>query len=136
MSYEVTITPMGNYLYVLAAGASSVENATALWKEISAASKIHNCFNILGEQKISNSMSVTEAWSHHKIFADEGITAKYLIAWVDHNPRTYEQTKFVRTVLANRDMAYGRLFSDLETARSWLLKKIEEKEKKSSKPQD
>ncbi|RYY76665.1 MAG: hypothetical protein EOO52_03940 [Gammaproteobacteria bacterium] len=131
MSYEVTITPMGKYLYVLATGESSVENASKLWKDISAASKEHNCFNILGEQKISNYMSVTEAWSHHKIFAEEGITGKYLIAWVDHNPKTYEQTKFVRTVLANRDMAYGKLFSDVEKARSWLLKKIEQKEKKS-----
>jgi hypothetical protein len=124
---------MENYLYVFATGESSVENASDLWKKISAESKKHNCFNILGEQKISNSMSVTEAWSHHKIFTEEGITGKYLIAWVDHNPKTYEQTKFVRTVLANRDMAYGRLFSDIEDARSWLLKKIEEKEKKSSK---
>jgi hypothetical protein len=123
---------MGNYLHVYATGDSSVENASALWKQISAAAKEHNCFNILGEQKISNSMSVTEAWSHHQIFADEGITAKYLIAWVDNNPRTYEQTKFVRTVLANRDMAYGKLFSDVEKAKSWLLNKIEQKEKKSS----
>ena len=132
MSYEVTITSMGNYLHVFAVGESSVENASTLWKQISAAAKQYNCFNILGEQKLSNSMSATEAWSHHKIFAEEGITAKYLIAWVDNNPRTYEQTKFVRTVLANRDMAYGKLFSDVDTARSWLLKKIEEKQKRSS----
>jgi len=132
VSYEVTIKPVGNYLHVFAMGESSVENASTLWKQISAAAKEHNCFNILGEQKISNSMSVTEAWSHHKIFAEEGITGKYLIAWVDPNPKTYEQTKFVRTVLANRDMAYGKLFSDIEKARSWLLKKIDEKEKRSS----
>jgi len=132
VSYEVTITPMGNYLYVFASGESSVENASKLWKDISAASKKYNCFNILGEQKISNSMSATEAWSHHKIFAEQGITTKYLIAWVDNNPRTLEQTKFVRTVLASRDMAYGKLFSNVEEARSWLLNKIEETTTKSS----
>ena len=124
MSYDVTITQRENYLHVIAIGHSSYENAAELWQTIAAACNTHNCFNILGEQKLLNATSTMDAWNHQTIFLDAGITTKYLIAWVDLNPKTFENTEFVRTVLANREMGYGKLFSDTETAKAWLLKKI------------
>ncbi len=133
MSYELSITPEENYLHVRVMGESNYENAAALWQKIAAECKSHNCFNILGEQTLLNATSTMDAWNHQKIFTLEGITTKYLIAWVDHNPKTFEQTEFVRTVLANRDMGYGKVFSDTEKAKAWLLRKLERKNKK--KPQ-
>ncbi|MET0357198.1 MAG: hypothetical protein ABW044_10495 [Cellvibrio sp.] len=134
MSYEVTITLNDNYLHVIAEGRSSLENATELWQNIAAACRSHNCFNVLGEQRLQNPTTTMDAWNHQSIFINAGITSKYLIAWVDHNPKTFKQTEFVRTVLANRDIGYGKLFSDTEEAKSWLLKKIEAKAKRKSSP--
>jgi hypothetical protein len=130
VSYEVSITPEEKYLHVRVTGQSSYENAADLWQKIAAACRSHNCFSILGEQTLINATSTMDAWNHQKIFSSEGITTKYLIAWVDHNPKTFEQTEFVRTVLANRDMGYGKLFSNTEEAKAWLLQKLARKNKK------
>lgn len=131
MSYEVSITFRENYLHVSVSGHSTFDNAVDLWQKIVAACKIHDCFNILGEQKAINPTSTMDAWNHQQIFAAAGITTKYLIAWVDHNPKTFEQTEFVRVVLANRGMGYGKIFSDTEKAKTWLLNKMEAKNKKA-----
>lgn len=127
MSYEVTITPEENYLRVVVTGNSSYENAADLWKTIAAECKKHNCFNILGEQTLNNGMPTIDAWNHQTIFAEAGITAKFLIAWVDLNPKTFANTDFIRTVLSNRDIGYGKVFSDAVKAKSWLLTKIANK---------
>ena len=127
MSYEVTITPEDNYLHVFVTGSSSYENAVDLWKTIAAESKKHNCFNILGEQSLDNPMPTMDAWNHQDIFLEVGITAKFLLAWVDHNPRTFEHTEFIRKVLSNRDIGYGKLFSNVDEAKAWLQKKIASK---------
>lgn len=127
MSYHVTITPEENYLHVVANGDSSYENALELWKTIATECRVHNCFNILGEQMLNNGMPTLDAWNHQTIFSEVGINAKFLIAWVDHNPKTFANTDFIRTVLSNRDIGYGKLFSDTEAAKTWLLKKIASK---------
>ncbi|RYG20862.1 MAG: hypothetical protein EOO07_04155, partial [Chitinophagaceae bacterium] len=85
------------------------------------------CFYVLGEQDLSTAISTMDAWNHQIIFEEAGITAKFTIAWVDKNPRTFEHTEFIRTVLANRNIGYGKLFSDAEKAKSWLLEKIASK---------
>ncbi|MDF3014662.1 MAG: hypothetical protein K0Q78_2866, partial [Cellvibrio sp.] len=41
--------------------------------------------------------------------------------WIDKNPRTRETTAFIRDVLTNRSIGYGKLFNDVETAKQWLL---------------
>lgn len=124
MSYQVEFTPKENYLHVVVRGNSSYENAFGLWNSIADECKRINCFNVLGEQILNNPMPTMDAWNHQTIFAEAGITSKYLIAWVDKNPRTFQQTDFIRTVLSNRDIGYGKLFSDIEKAKSWLLEKI------------
>lgn len=128
MPYHVEITPKEHYLHVEVTGDSSYENAVDLWRKIAAASKSQNCFNILGEQHMSNPISTIDAWNHQTIFSEAGITAKFLIAWVDKNPKTFEHTDFIRTVLANRDIGYGKLFSNAEKAKAWLLEKVASKQ--------
>lgn len=127
MSYQVTITLEENYLHVVVTGNSSYENALDLWKTIAAECKKRDCFNILGEQTLNNGMPTIDAWNHQTIFAEAGITAKFLIAWVDHNPKTFANTDFIRTVLSNRDIGYGKVFSNAAKAKSWLLTKITNK---------
>ncbi len=127
MSNSLVITPQDNYLHVVIKGNSSYENAAYLWRTIADACNQHNCFYVLGEQDMSNAISTIDAWNHQTIFAEAGITAKFVIAWVDKNPKTFEHTEFIRTVLANRDIGYGKLFSDVEKAKNWLLEKIASK---------
>ncbi|MFO1390121.1 hypothetical protein [Cellvibrio sp.] len=124
MADTMEITPKGDYLHVVISGSSSYENALRLWKTIADACREHNCFYVLGEQNMTSPTSTIDAWNHQTIFEEAGITAKFVIAWVDKNPKTFEHTKFIRQVLANRDIGYGKLFSDVDTAKNWLLEKI------------
>lgn len=123
----IEITPQDNYLHVVISGNSSYENAVCLWQTIADACNKHNCFYVLGEQDMYNGTSTMDAWNHQTIFAEAGITAKFVIAWVDKNPRTFEHTQFIRQVLANRNIGYGKLFSDTEKAKNWLFEKIASK---------
>jgi hypothetical protein len=127
MPYSLEITPQNNYLHVVVTGDSSYENAIHLWHNIAEACHHHNCFYVLGEQNLATAMSTMDAWNHQTIFTEARITAKFVIAWVDKNPKTFVHTEFIRTVLANRDIGYGKLFSDTEKAKSWLLEKIASK---------
>ncbi len=127
MASTMEITAKGDYLHVVVSGSSSYESAVILWQSIAEACNQYNCFYVLGEQDMTSPISTMDAWNHQKIFEEAGITAKFVIAWVDKNPKTFEHTKFIRQVLANRDIGYGKLFSDLEKAKNWLLEKIASK---------
>lgn len=127
MPNSLDITSQDKYLHVVISGSSSYENAVILWQAIAEACKQHNCFYVLGEQHMDTAISTMDAWNHQTIFAEAGITSKFVIAWVDKNPKTFEHTEFIRTVLANRDIGYGKLFSDTEKAKNWLLEKIASK---------
>lgn len=122
MSYQVEITPHDDYMHVVVSGLANYENARDLWRRIAIACEEHQCYRVLGEQRMINTMSTVDAFNHQKIFLELGIGSKYRIAWVDHNPRTFETTDFIRTVLFNRDLGYGKLFSNITQAKTWLMK--------------
>jgi hypothetical protein len=123
MSYEITIRYEGDYLHVQHTGDDSYQISLALWRRISKACEKHKCFNILGESNTNKLLSTMDAFNHIEIFRDAGITHKYRIAWVDHNPATKHLFKFIETVLKNRSVAIGGLFENVEEAMKWLLKK-------------
>lgn len=117
------ITPhlQENYLHVDIKGVGTYEAALVLWSSIAQACEQHQCFNILGEQFLIDTVSTTEAFDHPALFKKAGINFKHRIAWVDKNPRTRETTAFIRDVLTNRSVGFGKLFNDVETAKQWLL---------------
>jgi len=119
----VTITPhlQENYLHVDVRGVGNYESALTLWRSVVEACEQHQCFNVLGEQYLMDTVSTMEAFDHPKLFKLAGITASHRIAWVDNNPRTRETTEFIRDVLTNRSIGYGKLFNDVESAKHWLL---------------
>ncbi|OZY87940.1 hypothetical protein CBP51_04915 [Cellvibrio mixtus] len=102
-------------------GMGNYENALFMWQSVVDACEQYQCFKVLGEQYLFDSVSTSEAFDHPTIFKKVGITKKYTFAWVDNNPRTRETTQFVRDVLANRSIGYGRLFNDADSAKRWLL---------------
>ncbi len=118
---DLKITPHENYLHVDVRGMGNYENALFMWQSVVDACEQYQCFKVLGEQYLFDSVSTAEAFDHPTIFKKVGITKKYTFAWVDNNPRTRETTQFVRDVLANRSIGYGRLFNDAESAKRWLL---------------
>ena len=123
MENTLTITPhlQDNYLHVDVRGVGTYENALAMWMTIAQACEQHQCFNILGEQYLLDTVTTTEAFDHPALFKKAGITIKHRIAWVDKNPRTRETTAFIRDVLTSRSVGNGKLFNDVETAKRWLL---------------
>jgi hypothetical protein len=65
-----------------------------------------------------------DAFDHLKILEEVGLTYQYRIAWVDQKTPTARGLEFVETVVVkNRGLANGRLFSNVEDAKSWLLAK-------------
>lgn len=124
LDYEITITHLGNHLHVNAKGLGSYEGALDMWQQIAQACEKHQCYNILGEQYLFGTLSTHEALNYPALFKKAGITNKHRVAWVDKNPRTREMTEFIRNVLANRLIGKGRLFTDVDTARQWLLNAI------------
>lgn len=123
MSYEITIKYEGDHLHVQHTGDDSYQISLELWCRISKACEKHKCFNILGESNTNKLLSTMDAFNHIEIFRDAGITHKYRIAWVDHNPATKQVFKFIETVLKNRSVASVGLFENVEKAMEWLLKK-------------
>lgn len=121
MDLEVTITPYEDYLHITVKGLGSYKKAEAFWKQVVDACEQYQCYKVLGEQFLLDSMSTAEAFDHPALFRRVGITKKHKLAWVDKNPRTRETTQFVRDVLATRSVVCGRLFDDVDRAREWLL---------------
>ena len=125
MENTLTITPhlQDNYLHVDVKGVGTYENALAMWVSVAQACEHYQCFNILGEQYLLDTVTTTEAFDHPALFKKAGISIKHRIAWVDKNPRTRETTAFIRDVLTSRSVGNGRLFNDVEDAKQWLLTK-------------
>lgn len=118
---DLKITHHEQYIHVNVRGMGNYENALFMWQSVVDACEHHQCFKVLGEQYLFDSVSTSEAFDHPALFKKVGISKKYTFAWVDNNPRTRETTQFVRDVLANRSIGYGRLFTDVEAAKRWLL---------------
>lgn len=125
MTYEVTIEAMGDHLHVRCSGVLNYKVALDTWQRIVKACDERQCYKVLGEQYMDNPLSTMDAWDHQTIFAEAGVTHKLRIAWVDLNPATVEKTRFAETVLINRGLVNGRLFTDITEARCWLLSDAE-----------
>ncbi|WP_049628952.1 hypothetical protein [Cellvibrio sp. pealriver] len=123
MNIDVKVTPHGDYLHIEVRGIGNYENAVAFWQQVAHACEAHQCFKVLGEQYLLDSVTTLEAFDHPAIFKKVGITTKYKFAWVDKNPRTRETTQFVYDVLASRSISFGKMFNDINLAKEWLLSK-------------
>ncbi|MDO8344865.1 MAG: hypothetical protein Q7T48_16820 [Cellvibrio sp.] len=123
MELDLKITAHDDYLHVAVRGIGNYENAFYFWQKVVEACDLHQCYKVLGEQYLFDSVSTIEAFDHPAMFKKLGITTKYQFAWVDKNPRTRETTQFVYDVLANRSVSFGRLFNDIESAKHWLLER-------------
>ncbi len=122
MNFEMSVTYKGDYVEVRSIGDKNYQTAVALWKEILKVCDEHNCYKVLGVGESTNKgMPTMDAMQHEKLFKDFAITRKYKIAWVELNTEAIGSIKFLETVLLNRGMLNGMLFSRVEEAQQWLL---------------
>ena len=122
MSYEMSVVFTDDYVEARSIGDKSYQTAVALRNEILKVCDEHNCYKVLGIGKsTSKGMPTMDAMQHEKLFKDFAITRKFQIAWVELNKDAVGSVKFLETVLLNRGLLNGKLFSDVESAKRWLL---------------
>ncbi len=130
MSYKIVVEYRGNYVYAAHYGKNNYELSLELWRRVMEECKQHNCFNILGENFTTTELSTMDAFNHLRILEEVGLTLQYRIAWVDQKTPTGKGLEFVETVVVkNRCMANGKLFSNFEDAKRWLLGKESDEQK-------
>jgi len=121
MRYEMSVSFTGDYVEAYSIGDKSYQSAVTLWKEILKVCDKHNCYKVLGIGESTTGMPIMDAMHHEKLFRDFAITRKYKIAWVELNKEAVGSIKFLETVLLNRGLLNGMLFSTVEEAQRWLL---------------
>jgi hypothetical protein len=111
---------VNSIIEVRVSGIPDRESVAQMWKDIIAASAEHKCLSVLGLSNMDRPLKLADAIDHQAIFLEAGVTIDHRIAWVQLNPAAYAMTELVETVLLNRGLANGRLFSDEFEARRWL----------------
>lgn len=91
-----------------------------MWTEIIAACDEHQCYYILGLNRMDQPAKLADAIDHQAIFLEAGVTIDHRIAWAQLNPKAVEMTRLAETVLLNRGQFNGRVFTDEFEARRWL----------------
>ena len=121
MDYKHSVACKDTYVEARSDGEKSLQTAMILWEEIVRVCNEHNCFKILGIANSSRGMPVMDSVKHRQLLQDFSITRQYKIAWVELNPEELESVKFLENFLLNRCSVRGKLFRDIEEAKSWLL---------------
>lgn len=120
MGAKYAIEHVHSTIEVRASGTPDRASVTQMWKDIIAACTEHQCLSILGLSNMEQPLSLADAIDHQAIFLEAGVTIDHRIAWVQQNPKAHKMTEIAETILLNRGMLNGRLFSDEFEARRWL----------------
>jgi len=96
------------------------QSVSQMWKDIIAACAEHRCLSIIGHSNMDRPLKLADAIDHQAIFLEAGVTIDHRIAWIQMNPDAFAMTELVETVLLNRGLINGRLFTDEHEARRWL----------------
>lgn len=121
MSYEMSVKFKGEYVEVRSVGEKSYQTAVALWAEITRVCNENNCYKVLGIAESTRGMPIMDAVRHEQLFKDFAVTRNYRIAWIELNEEAVGNVRFLENFLLNRSLISGRLFPEVEAARTWLL---------------
>ena len=91
-----------------------------MWKDIVAACTQHECLSILGLSNMDQPIRLADAIDHQAIFLEAGVTIDHRIAWVQLNPDAVRMNMLVESVLLNRGLVNGHVFTNEIEARKWL----------------
>ena len=120
MAVEYSIQCVNSVIEVRVGGIPDRASMSQMWKDIIAACTEHSCLSILGLTNMQRPMKLADAIDHQAIFLEAGVTIDHRIAWVQLNPEALAMTELAETVLLNRGLLNGRLFTDEYEARRWL----------------
>lgn len=120
MAAQYNIDFVKSIIEVHVTGIPDRQSIAQMWKAIVAASSEYHCLSILGLSNMDRPLKLADAIDHQAIFLEAGVTIDHRIAWVQLNPEAFKMTELVETVLLNRGLANGRLFTDEHEARRWL----------------
>ena len=121
METEIKVTFEKTFVLATYSGDVNHEFPYRLWSNIIRVCKENECFKVLGIVTSTKPPSTMEAFDHARLFRELKIDHKYRIAWVELYSESFKTIKFIETVLKNRGLP-GKLFIDIEEAKSWLLK--------------
>ena len=120
MAVNYSIEYVNSTVEVRASGIPDRASIAQMWKDIVSACNEHRCFSILGIANMERPLSLADAIHHQAIFLEAGVTIDHRIAWVQENPDARKRTEVAETILLNRGLLNGRLFTDEFEARRWL----------------
>lgn len=120
MGVEYSIEYVNSVMEVRVSGTPDRASITEMWKDIITACDANSCHTILGISNIERPMKLADAIDHQAIFLEAGVTIDHRIAWAQLNPAAVEMNRLAETVLLNRGMVNGRIFTDEFEARRWL----------------
>lgn len=117
---EYTIEHVGSTIEVRVTGVPDRTSLAQMWTDIVAASREFQCLSVLGLSDMDQPLKIADAIDHQAIFLEAGVTIDHRIAWVQMNPEALAMTQIAESVLLNRGLANGRLFTNELEARNWL----------------
>ena len=122
MAAQYSIDYVNSIIEVRVTGVPDRQSIAQMWQDIIAACTEHQCFSILGLSNMDQPLKLADAIDHQAMFLEAGVTIDHRIAWALLNPEAYKMAEVAETVLLNRGMINGRLFSDELAARHWLTR--------------
>jgi len=120
MAAEYSIECVKSIIEVRVGGVPDRASVSQMWKDIVAACTENSCYSILGLTNMQQPLKLADAIDHQAIFLEAGVTIDHRIAWVQLNPDALKMTEIAETILLNRGLLNGRLFTDEFEARRWL----------------
>jgi hypothetical protein len=120
MTAHYSIDCAGSVIEVRVTGTPDRPSIAQMWKDIVAACAEHRCLSILGLSNMEKPLRLADAIDHQAIFLEAGVTIDHRIAWVQMNPEAVRMNMLVESVLLNRGLANGRIFTNELEARKWL----------------
>jgi hypothetical protein len=120
MVAKYTIEHRDSLIEVHVRGTPDRASIGQMWKDIVAASREFGCLYILGLSDMEQPIKLADAIDHQAIFLEAGVTIDHRIAWVQLNPDAVRMNMLIESVLLNRGLANGRVFTSENEARQWL----------------
>lgn len=120
MPARYSIKPTDSLIEVRVEGVPDRASITRMWKDIVTSCKEHGCMSVLGISDMEQPVKLADAIHHQVIFLEAGVTIDHRIAWVQLNPAAVRMNILSESILLNRGLVNGRVFTNEAEARKWL----------------
>ena len=123
--HEFILHVKDGYVQVHSNGVKNLKFVTTMWHEVVELCKANKIFKILGIALTSDPLSEEESKGLLPLFNKLGLDNDYKIAWVELNPKYYQETLFAEDLLSHNGVD-AKFFYEVEHARNWLLSERKE----------